>query len=76
MRPLENETPMELAICIKDLAEKDCPNRQDAVDVMFKEQVLEVLPDEVMVWLKERKPKILMRLVNWLRTTDRLERQS
>ena len=58
VKQLENETPVELAICIKDLAErwlKDCLNRQDVVDVVLKEQFLDALPEEVRIWVKERK---------------------
>ena len=39
MKPLENETPVELAICVKDLAEKwlkDCGDRPAVVDVVVK----------------------------------------
>ena len=54
VKPLENETPVELAIHVKYLVEKwlkDCPNR------MVKQQFVEVLLKEVKVWVKERKPK-------------------
>ena len=60
IKPLENETPVELAIRVKDLAEKwlrDCRDREAVVDVMVKEQFVEVLPEEVRVWVKERKPR-------------------
>jgi len=45
---------------VKDLAEtwlKDCRDRQAVVDVVVKEQFIEVLPEEVRVWVKERKPR-------------------
>ena len=50
---------MELIICVRDLAEKclnDCANRQAVVDALVKEQFVEVLPEDVKVWVKERKP--------------------
>ena len=57
---------MELAIHVKDLAEtwlKDCPNRSDVVDVVVKEQFVEVLPEEVRVWVNLG---LLRRLLDWL----------
>jgi len=45
---------------VKDLAEKwlkDCQESQAVVDVVVKEQFIEVLPEEVRVWVKERKPR-------------------
>ena len=60
IKPLENETPVELAIRVQDLAEKwlkDCGNRAAVVDAIVKEQFIEVLPEEVRVWVKERKPR-------------------
>ena len=59
MQPKENETPVELVICVQDLAEKwlkDCANLQAVVDALVKEQFVEVLLDDVKVWVKERKP--------------------
>ena len=56
IKPLENETPVELAIRVQDLAEKwlkDCGNRAAVVDAVVKEQFIEVLPEEVRVWVKE-----------------------
>ena len=52
IKPLENETPVELAIRVQDLAEKwlkDCGNRATviSVDTVVKEQFIEVLPEEV-----------------------------
>ena len=41
IKPLENETPVELAIRVQDLAEKwlkDCGNRAAVVDAIVKEQ--------------------------------------
>ena len=60
IKPLENETPVELAIRVHDLAEKwlkDCGNRAAVEDTVVKEQFIEVLPEEVRVWVKERKPR-------------------
>ena len=60
IKSLENETPVELAIRVQDLAEKwlkDCGNRVAVVDAVVKEQFIEVLPEEVRVWVKERKPR-------------------
>jgi len=42
VKPVENKTPVELAIRVKDLAEKwlkDCQDRQAVVDVVMKEQL-------------------------------------
>ena len=36
---------------------KDCGSRQAVVDALVKEQFVEVLLDEVKVWVKERKPR-------------------
>ena len=38
---------------------KDCGNRAAVVDVIVKEQFIEVLPEEVRVWVKERKPSTI-----------------
>ena len=58
IKPLENEMPVELANRVQDLAEnwlKDCGNRAAVVDAVVKEQFIEVLLEEVRVWVKERK---------------------
>ena len=60
IKPLENKTPVELAIRVKDLVEKwlkDSGNRAAVVGVVVKEQFTEVLPEEVRVCVKERKPR-------------------
>ena len=36
---------------------KNCENRAAVVDVIAKEQFIETLPEEVRVWVKERKPR-------------------
>ena len=59
VQPKENETPVELVIRVRDLAEKwlkDCANQQAVVDALVKEQFVEALPEDVKVWVKERKP--------------------
>jgi len=51
---------VELGICVKDLTEKwlkDCQDRPAVVDAVVKEQFVEVLLEEVRVWVKERKPR-------------------
>ena len=57
MKPLENETPVELAIRVTEKWLKDCRDRPAVVDAVVKEQFVEVLPEEVKVWVKERKPR-------------------
>ena len=52
IKPLENKTPVELAICVKDLAEKwlkDCQDREAVVNVLVKEHFIKMLPEEVRV---------------------------
>ena len=59
MKPKKNETPVELVIRVPDLAEKWLKGRADraaVVDELVKEQFVDVLPEEVRVWVKERKP--------------------
>ena len=60
VRPKENETPVELVIRVRDLAEKwlkDCGSRQAIIDAVVTEQFVDVLPDDIRVWVKERKPR-------------------
>jgi len=60
VKPKEKETPVELVIRVRDLAEKwlqGSRDRRAVVDELVKEQFIEVLPDEVRVWVKERKPR-------------------
>ena len=50
VKPKENETPVELVIRVRDLAEKwlkDCGDRQAVIDTVVKEQFVELLPDDV-----------------------------
>ena len=58
-----------LVIRVRYLAEKwlkDYGSRQAVLDAVVKEQFVEVLPDEVRVWVKERK----------LRTSEEAEKQA
>jgi len=58
VKPLENETPVGLAILVKDLVEKwlkGCGDRPAVVDAVVKEQFMKVLPDEVKVSVKGEK---------------------
>ena len=74
VKPKENETPVELVIHIQDLAEKwlkDCGSRQAVLDAVVKEHFVEVLPDEVRVWVKERKPRTSEVAGNWQKITDK-----
>ena len=51
---------MEFVIRVRDLTEKwlkDRGNRQAVIDTVVKEQFVEVLPDDVRIWVKERKPR-------------------
>ena len=53
------ETPIELATRLQDLADKwlkECDSKEKVVNVIIKEQFLNTLPEEVRVWVKERKP--------------------
>ena len=64
---------------MQDLAEKwlkDCGNRAAVVDAVVKEQFIEVLPEEVRVWVKRGNLELLRRLVDWLKTTVRPGRWS
>ena len=59
VKPKENETPVELVIRVRDLAEKwlkGCADRAAVVDELVMEQFVDVLPEEVRVWVKVRKP--------------------
>ena len=60
VKPKENETPVELLIRVQDLAEKwlkDCGSTQAIIDVVVTKQFVDVLPDDVRVWVKERNPR-------------------
>ena len=58
-KPKEGETPVELTTRVQDLADKwlkVCGPREVVVDAVVKEQLLNTLPQDVRVWVKERKP--------------------
>ena len=60
MKWKENETPIEMVTHLKDIADKwlsEKDTREKVVDVVVKEQFIEVLPEEAKVWVKERKPE-------------------
>ena len=60
LKPLAGQTPTELATRLADLANKwlkDCKTVDDVKDAVVKEQLLQTLPEEVRVWVTERKPK-------------------
>ena len=49
-----------MVIYVLDLAEKwlkDCGSRQAVLGTVVKEQLVEVLPDKIRVWVKEWKPR-------------------
>ena len=59
----EGESHRELAIRLQDAAEKwtkDCSSMQQIREIMVIEQLLDTLPEEICVWVKERKPKTSM----------------
>ena len=54
------ETPRELVTRLHDLVRrwgKECKSAQDVFDIMIREQLLNTLPEEVRVWVTERKPR-------------------
>ena len=54
------ETPTELATRLADLANKwlkDCGTVAEVKDAVVREQLMATLPDDVRVWVSERKPK-------------------
>ena len=58
MKP--GETPRELVTRLHDLVTKwgkDCKDVNNVFDMMVREQLLNTLPEEVRVWVRERKPK-------------------
>lgn len=55
----KGKTPRELATRLDDLASewlRECGTVQEVRDVVVKEQLLGVLPEELRVWVRERKP--------------------
>ena len=54
------KTPTEIATRLTDLAGrwlKDCSTFEEVKDAVVKEQLLTTLPEDVRMWVKERKPK-------------------
>lgn len=54
------KTPTEIATRLTDLAGrwlKDCTTVEEVKDAVVKEQLLATLPEEVRMWVKERRPK-------------------
>ena len=59
----EGESHRELAIHLQDAAEKwtkDCGSVQQIREAMVIEQLLNMLPEQIRIWVKERKPKTSM----------------
>ena len=50
------ESPPALATCLTDLAGKWLKECGEVVDEVIEKQLLRALPDEVRVWVSERKP--------------------
>ena len=56
----QGETNRELAARLDDLADKwtqGCKTKEELKDLVVLEQLVNMLPEEVQVWVKERKPK-------------------
>ena len=59
----QGETNRELAARLGDLAEKwmqGCETKEELKDLVILEQLVNTLPEDVRVWVKERKPKTSM----------------
>ncbi len=60
IRPKEDETHQELAVRVQDLTQKwakGCTKVEDVLELIATEQLLEALPTNVRIWVRERKPK-------------------
>lgn len=60
IRPKEEETHQELAVRVQDLTRKwakDCKKVEDVLELIATEQLLEALPTNIRIWVRERKPK-------------------
>ena len=58
-KPEEEETPVELVMRIRGLAEKwlkKCETREQVIDTIVKEHFMLALPEDVRVWVTERRP--------------------
>jgi len=56
----EGETNRELSARLQDLADKwtqGCRSREELKDLIVLEQLVSTLPENVRIWVKERKPK-------------------
>ena len=56
----KGETPRDLVTRLTDLARKwgkECTTIDDLFDLIVKEQLLNCLPDDAAIWVRERKPK-------------------
>ena len=56
----EGEAPRELVTRLTDLATRwtrECTSQKELLDLMIKEQLLRMLPEDVRIWVNERKPK-------------------
>ena len=59
----QGETNRELAARLGDLAEKwtqGCETKEEQKDLVILEQLVNTLPEDVRIWVKERKPKTSM----------------
>ena len=59
-RSFKYRAPTEIATRLTDLAGrwlKDCSTFEEVKDAVVKEQLLTTLPEDVRMWVKERKPK-------------------
>jgi predicted transcriptional regulator len=57
IRPKEDETHQELAVRVQDLTRKYCKKVEEVLELIATEQLLEALPTNVRIWVRERKPK-------------------
>ena len=60
IRPKEEETHQELAVRVQDLTRKwakDCKKVEDVLELIATERLLEALPTNIRIWVRERKPK-------------------
>ena len=79
VKPLDNKNPLELVIRVCDLAGKwlkDYCYRGDVIDALVTEQFVNVLPEDVKVWVKEGSPKPVRRQNGWQKATSRPGRLS
>ena len=75
----ESETFMELVIRLQDLFQKwtaGCKTVEEVSEKMVIEQLINTMPSDLRIWIKERKPNLEQRLDNWQTTTYRLGKES